>query len=109
MRDHGVSTQGEITEIHDAGRDDYVVVRFHDVQSDEVVADVWNYRWDPEPRVGDTPEIVYDPENPLDNVADARMGPDFAAPISLGVGAAISAALVWPTFTRKLDWNKLAT
>ncbi len=100
-------TQAEVIDIHRA-RDSFVVVRFHDVQGDEVVAEVGNYRWDPEPRIGDVPEVVYDPENPVDNVADVRMGPDFAAPVFLGLGAALSAALVWPTFTGKLDWNKFA-
>lgn len=108
LRDHGVRTQGEVTEIHDAGRDDYVVVRFHDVQGEEVVADVGNYRWDPEPRIGDKPEVIYDPANPDGNVADARLGPDFSAPIFLGIGAALAAVLVWPTFTGRLDWNRLA-
>lgn len=107
LKDQGVRTQAEVIDVHRA-RDSYVVLRFHDAQGDEVVAEVGNYRWDPEPRIGDRPTIIYDPENPDGNVADARMGPDFLAPAFFGAGALIAGALVWPTFTGRLDWNTLA-
>lgn len=107
LKDHGVRTQAEVMDIHRA-RDSYVVVRFRDTQGDEVFAEVGNYRWDPEPRIGDRPTIIYDPANPDGNVADARMGPDLLAPAFLGAGAVIAGALVWPTFTGRLDWTKFA-
>lgn len=107
LRDHGVRTVGELVDIHEGGRDSYVVVRFQDSQRAEVSADVGNYLWDPKPRVGDRPSLLFDPQDPEGNVADARMGPDFFSVWALAVGAVIAGALVVPTWTGRLDWDKL--
>ena len=106
LRDHGVRTVGEVVEVQD-GRSNYVVVRFRDTEGAEVSAEVGNYRWDPKPRVGDRAELVFDPHNPAGNVADARTGPDFFSVWALGLGALLAVALAVPTWTGRLDWNKL--
>lgn len=107
LRDHGLRATGDVVEVHHERRDSYVVVRFHDAGGHEVTAEVGNYRWDPQPRVGDRPEVVYDPQDPSGNVADARMGPDFFSVWALLVGCLLSAALVVPTWTGRLDWDRL--
>lgn len=107
LRDHGVRVVGEVVEVHTQGRDDFVVVRFSDARGHEVSAEVGNYRWQPTPRVGDRPELIYDPDNPAGNVADARLGPDFFSVWAFALGALASASLVVPTWTGRLDWNKL--
>lgn len=107
LRDHGRVTTGEVVEVHDERRDNYVVVRFQDARGREVSAEVGNYRWDPKPQVGDRPEIVYDPDNPSGNVADTRTGPDFFSVWAFVVGGLMAAALVVPTWTGRLDWNTL--
>jgi len=88
-------------------RDNTVVVRFPDIRGNEVTAEVGNYRWEPKPRVGDRPELVYDPDNPSGNVADVRMGPDFLSVRAFTAGALVAAALAVPTWTGRLDRNKL--
>lgn len=107
LRDHGVRVQGEVVEVHTERRDDYVVVRFQDSHGEEVRAEVGNYIWSPTPQVGDRPQLVYDPEDPSGNVADVRAGPDFFSVWALVIGAGVAAALVAPTWTGRLDWNKL--
>ena len=107
LRDHGQRVMGEVVEVHHERRDSHVVVTFPDAQGVQVRADVGNYRWDPTPRVGDRPQLVYDPENPSGNVADVRMGPDFFSAWALGMGGVLAAALVLPTWTGRLDWNAL--
>jgi hypothetical protein len=107
LRDHGQRVVGAVVEVNDGGRGNYVVVRFVDTNGQVVAAEVGNYRWDPKPKVGDQPEIVYDPEDPSGNVADVRMGPDFFSVWALGIGGLLAAGLVWPTWTGRLDWDKL--
>jgi hypothetical protein len=105
LRDSGVRTVGEVIEVQDSGRNTYVVIRFRDVDGDDIEAEVGNFRFDPAPRVGDSAEIIYDPVNPEGNVADVRLGPDFTAPIFFGVGTVLASVLVWPTFTGRIDWE----
>jgi hypothetical protein len=107
LRDHGLVTTGEVLEVHDERRDNYVVVRFEDDHGREVTADVGNYRWSPRPQVGDRPQLVYDPDNPSGSVADTRNGPDFFSVWALAIGALLAGALIGPTWTGRLDWNKL--
>ena len=45
--------------------------------------------------------------DPAGSVADARTGPDFLSVRLLGLGAALAGALMVPTRTGRLDWNKL--
>ncbi|CAN7222315.1 DUF3592 domain-containing protein [Knoellia sp. LjRoot47] len=106
LSDNGVRTTGEIIEVQDSGRDPYVVIRFRDTNGDDVEAEVGNYFFDPTPRVGDDAEVVYDPADPEGNVADVRMGPDFVAPIFFAVGGLLASALVRPTMTGRIDWDK---
>jgi hypothetical protein len=63
LRDRGVTTVGEVVDIH-GGRSKYVVVRFRNTTGAEVSAEVGNYSWEPKPRVGDHPELVFDPGDP---------------------------------------------
>lgn len=107
LRDHGQRVVGVVVEVHDGGRDDYVVVRFVDSHGQVVSAEVGNYRWDPKPKVGDQPELLYDPQDPSGNVADVRTGPDFFSVWALAIGALLAAVLVRPTWTGRLDWDKL--
>ena len=107
LRDPGQLVTGEVVEVHPERRDSFVVVRFPDAQGREVTAEVGNYVWDPRPRVGDRPHLVYDPDNPSGNVADVRMGPDVFSAWALAAGALLAAALVVPTRTGHLDWDKL--
>lgn len=72
-----------------------------------MTAEVGNYRWDPKPKVGDQPALLYDPGDPSGNVADVRRGPDFFSVWALIVGGLLAAGLVWPTWTGRLGWDKL--
>lgn len=108
LQDHGHRTVGEVIQVHDALRDSsYVVVRFRDTAGQEITAEVGNYRWDPHPKLGDRPSILYDPTDPAGNVADVRMGPDFFTVWALALGGLVAAALIWPTWTGRLDWDTL--
>ena len=107
LRDHGQRVVGAVVDVHDGGRDSYVVARFVDGRGRTVTADVGNYRWDPKPRVGDRAELLYDPDDPSGNVADMRMGPDFFSVWALALGGLLAAGLVWPTWKGRLDWDKL--
>lgn len=107
LRDHGQRVAGVVVEVHDRSRDDYVVVRFVDGDGRAVTAEVGNYRWDPKPRAGDQPELLYDPVDPSGNVADVRMGPDFFSVWALAIDGLLALGLVWPTWTGRLDWDKL--
>ena len=105
LRDHGQRAIGSVLEVHEERRDDYLVLRFHDRTGREVTAEVGNYYWDPQPQVGDRTELVYDPEDPSGSVADVRTGPDFFSVGALALGAGLAGALVWPTWTSRLEWN----
>lgn len=105
LRDHGVRATATVLEVHD-GKSSWVVLRFTSGTGREVTAEVANYRWDPHPRFGDRPTIIYDPSDPSGLVADVRTGPDFVAPWLLGAGGVLAAALVWPSFTGRIDWSE---
>jgi hypothetical protein len=60
LRDHGVTTVGEVVDIN-GGRSKYVVVRFRNTTGADESTEVGNYSWEPKPRVGDHPELVFDP------------------------------------------------
>lgn len=107
LRDHGVRAQAVVTAVHD-GRRPYVTVRFTTREGKTVSADVGNYLGSPEPQVGDEPTVLYDPTAPSDNVADVRMGPDFLMPWLIGSGGVISAIAFVLTYTRRIDWLKIA-
>lgn len=105
LRDHGVRTTATVLEVHD-GKSNWVVLRFTTATGGKVTAEVANYDWQPTPRVGDRPTIVYDPSDPGGLVADARSGPDFLSAWLVGGCGVLAAALVWPTFTRRIDWSR---
>jgi hypothetical protein len=107
LRDRGARVTGEVVEVHTERRDNYVVVRFPDAHGNVVTADVGNYQWDPAPQVGDRPHLIYDPADPAGNVADERTGPDFFTVWALVLGALVAMVLVVPTWSGRLDWNKL--
>jgi hypothetical protein len=107
LRDHGVVVTGSVSRVHEEIRNNYVVVDFFDAHHDVVTAEVDNYLWDPSPHVGDRPRLIYDPRNPTGNVVDARLGPDFFATWASAGGAILAAALAAPTWSGRLDWNKL--
>ncbi|MFC0627738.1 DUF3592 domain-containing protein [Kribbella deserti] len=106
LRNSGIRTVAEVIEVQ-GGRGGYVVVRFKDAAGTDVVAEMGNYRRSPKPKVGDRQEILYDPKNPADNTADVRNGPDFLAAWLFGVGGLLAGALSVPTWTGRLDWDKL--
>ncbi len=66
-----------------------------------------NYLWDPSPRAGDDADLLYDRDDPAGNVADVRMGPDFFSVWALLAGGLLAGALVWPTWSGRLGWNRL--
>jgi len=107
LSDSGVRVTADVVEVHTEGRDDYVVVTFPDARGERVTAEVGNYKWQPTPQVGDRPVLVYDPEDPSGNVADARMGPDYFSVWACAIGGLVAVLLVVPTWTGRLDWNKL--
>jgi hypothetical protein len=72
-----------------------------------VIAEVGNFSWSPEPRVGDRPTVLYDPADPVNNVADVRSGPDFLTPWLVGIGGLVAGALVVPTIRGRIDWKSL--
>ena len=102
LRDHGARATATVLEVH-CGRSSWVALRFTTATGREVTADVGNYSRNPRPRVGDRQVIIYDPSDPDGLVADVRTGPDFDLPWLLGAGALLAAALVWPTFTGRMD------
>jgi len=109
LRDRGVVVTGEVVEVHQTSsryEDSYVVVRFEDRSGVERRVSVSNYLWSPTPKIGDTPTVVYDPRNPKGDIADTRMGPDWFATWACVVGGLVAAALFWPTWTGRLDWNR---
>jgi len=107
LRDHGVRTQAVVTEVHD-GRDSSVTLQFTTRDGQTVTAEVGAHFWSPEPRVGDTPTIVYDPSDPAGLVADARIGPDFFAPWLFGAGGVVAITLFILTYTGRIDWLGIA-
>ncbi len=107
LRDHGIRTPAVVTAVQD-GRSSYVTVRFTTPAGTTVTADVGNYDWQPEPRVGDQPAVVYDPDDPTGNVADIRMGPAFLTPWLLAAGAVAAGGAFLGTWTRRIDWARAA-
>jgi hypothetical protein len=109
LRDHGVRAVGQVIEVHEYQHrydsDSYVMVQFKDSSGEVVVAEVTNYQWDPAPEVGDRPELLYDPDDPSGNVADARMGADFFSVGAFAIAGLVASLLVWPSWTGRLDWN----
>ena len=108
LRDHGVRTTATVLSVHDGGRTDWVVVRFTTGAGRERTADVYTYRWDPRPEVGDRPEVVYDPASPEDRIADVRVGPDFLFSWLIGGLGVVFGVLAWLSFRRSIDWNEWA-
>ena len=106
LRDHGIRVAAKVLEVHE-GKDSHVLLSFEDAGHRQVTAQVGNFYWSPEPRVGDRPTVVYDPADPVNNVADARMGPDFFTPWCVGIVGLVAAALVVPTYRGRLDWKSL--
>jgi hypothetical protein len=101
LRDHGLRTRGLVVDVHD-GKNSYVVVEFVTTAGEQV----GNYYWRPHPRSGDTPELLYDPDDPTGNVADVRMGPDFFSFWAAALGGLLAAVTSWLTFTRRIDWMR---
>ena len=70
---------GEVVGVHDTSgkfEDSYVIVEFTTADGRDVRARVEEYRWRPEPRIGDRPLLRYDPAHPARYVRDDRMGDD---------------------------------
>ena len=107
LRDHGVHARAVVTAVH-GGRDDYVTLQFMTRGGRPISADVGNYRWSPTPSVGDEPQIIYDPNDPSGNVADARQGPDFFVSWLLTGGGVIGLGLFVQTFRGRIDWRGIA-
>ena len=105
LRDHGIRTTAQVLEVH-GGKNSYVLLSFEGA-GQQVTAEVGNFYWDPEPRVGDRPTVLYDPADPVNNVADVRLGPDFLTPWLVGIGGFVAGALVVPTFRGRIDWKSL--
>lgn len=106
LRDHGRSATARILEVH-RGKSSYVLLSFEGANHQQVIAEVGNFSWSPEPRVGDRPTVLYDPADPVNNVADVRSGPDFLTPWLVGIGGLVAGALVVPTFRGRIDWKSL--
>ena len=106
LRDRGVRVPAVVTEVHDA-KSSWVGVRF--TTPDGVVhrAQVGNYDWRSHPKVGDTPTLLVDPDDPEGDAVDVRMGPNDLAVWGFAVGAAVCASLIPPTWSGRLDWDKL--
>lgn len=58
-------------------------------------------------KVGDRPHLIFYPADPPGNVADERTGPDFFTVWALVLGALVAMVLAVPTWSGRLDWNKL--
>lgn len=95
LRDHGERVEATLLEVHDRGRNSYVVAAFRTHDGQDVIADVHDYYWRPQPRVGDKPTIIYDPKHPARTLTDARLGPDFGEVWLLSGIAAGLVGLVW--------------
>ena len=107
LRDHGVRAQAVVTAVH-GGKDNYVTLEFTTASGEPVTADVGNYRWSPSPHVGDTPTVLYDPQDPSGLVADVRQGPDFFSVWLICAGAVFAAVMWWLTLTGRIDWAERA-
>lgn len=107
LRDHGIRTRATVIEVN-GGKSPSVIVRFTTTAGQHVTAEVENYKFQPKPRLGDEPHVIYDPDDPDGNVSDVRMGPDFFTPWATGIGAVVAAIVAWATFTRRIDWSRWA-
>ncbi|SOD74679.1 uncharacterized protein DUF3592 [Jatrophihabitans sp. GAS493] len=94
LRDHGVRAEARIVAVHDGAKPStsFVTLVFQGPKG-EVRADVGNFKFSPEPKVGQRPTVVYDPRDPAGNVADIRMGPEMALPL-VGIIAGVVAVCV---------------
>lgn len=107
LQERGVRASAVVLDVHRGrGSSSYVTVRFVDESGREQTVDVVSYRWSPEPRVGDTPVVLYDPQDPS-TIADARIGPDVLPSGLFTAGAVTAGVLAWVTWTRRLDWSRL--
>lgn len=104
LRDRGERAAATVIEVH-GGRTKWVRVRFTTLGGREVETDVYEYRWDPEPDVGDAATVLYDPEDP-DVVVDARIGPTFWPSWTLAALGAFLAWLSWASYTRRILWSR---
>ncbi|MEW2476262.1 DUF3592 domain-containing protein [Micromonospora gifhornensis] len=101
LHNYGVQTEATVREVHAQGRNSYVLVAFTTAEGRQVVAEVTDYRWNPEPQVGDVATVRYDPEDPRRNVRDVRIGAGYLEPVvaiavtvMFGVGGGV---LLWRT------------
>jgi len=107
LQERGVRASAVVLDVHRGSTSSsYVTVRFVDQAGREQIVDVVTYRWSPAPRVGDTPVVLYDPQDPS-TIADARMGPDLLLSGLLAAGAVTAGALAWLTWTSRVDWSRL--
>lgn len=91
LHDRGVRTEATIVEVKNPDENRSVDVRFTTAKGTEVIANISQFTWDPEPRVGTRAAVLYDPDSP-DNLVDARKGPDYLTP-SWGAVTALVAGL----------------
>jgi hypothetical protein len=102
LRDRGERAVAEVVAVHDTRRAPYVVLRFRTRDGRDVTAEVGDYRFQPDPAVGDRQEVLYDPADPSGSVSDARVGPDFAQPWVFAATAAVCAVLARPSYAGRL-------
>ncbi|WP_158603493.1 DUF3592 domain-containing protein [Micromonospora radicis] len=110
---YGAQAQATVREVHRLGRDSYVLVVFGTADGRDVVAAVTDYRWDPEPQVGDVTPVRYDPADPRHNVRDERAGGGYLDAVFdivlgsvLGVGGGGLLWRSWSTWRENAeDWR----
>lgn len=84
----------------------YVLVEFEDRAGDTIETRVHSYTWD-DPRRGDSVDVLYDPKYPH-NAVGADIEPDYLVTWLVSVGGLVAGVLIWPTWTGRIDWRKLA-
>ncbi|BEP16367.1 hypothetical protein acdb102_46780 [Acidothermaceae bacterium B102] len=108
LRDHGLRAEAVVTDVHDIPKDSYVTVQFSTRTGRSVSAQVGNWDWSPEPRVGEVRTVIYDASDPSGLVADARQGPAFIVTWIFAGGLVGSSVLFVLTYTRRIDWSGTA-
>jgi hypothetical protein len=94
LNKHGVRAQAVLLEVDE--HSDYVIVRYRTTEGRSIDATLYDYSWDPAPKVGDTPAVIYDPQAPETLVQDARLAGDFGSSwVAGGLAVALLAGCGW--------------
>ena len=94
LTEHGIQVQAVLLEVDK--HSDYVVARYRTTEGRSIDVTLYDYFWDPAPKVGDTPTVIYDPRAPETLVQDARLAGDYGLSwVAGGLAVALLAGCGW--------------